>query len=100
MEFHFKERRAHLVLLAVVSAWRRQGIGSELLAWLEKMAVLGGIQGVLAEVRAENVGARRFYASLGFAELRRLPGYYSGREDALALRKLLGTGRDARQDAI
>ena len=100
MEFHFKERRAHLVLLAVVSAWRRHGIGRELVAWLEKMAVLGGIQAVLAEVRAENVGARRFYAALGFEELRRLPGYYSGREDALALRRLLGTGRDARQDAI
>jgi ribosomal protein S18 acetylase RimI-like enzyme len=100
MEFQFKERRAHLVLLAVVSAWRRHGIGSELLAWLEKMALLGGIQSVAAEVRAENIGARRFYASVGFEETRRLPGYYSGREDALALRKLLGAGRAARRDAI
>jgi ribosomal protein S18 acetylase RimI-like enzyme len=90
MDFHFKERRAHLVLLAVVPSWRRHGIGRELLAWLEKMAVLGGIQTVLAEVRAENVGARRFYASLGFEETRRLPGYYSGREDAFAIRKPVG----------
>jgi [ribosomal protein S18]-alanine N-acetyltransferase len=92
MDFHFKERRAHLVLLAVVTAWRRQGVGGELLGWLEKMAVLGGIQAVQAEVRAENVGARRFYASLGFEETGRLPGYYSGREDALALRRRVGLG--------
>ena len=90
MEFHFKERRAHLVLLAVVSGWRRNGVGRDLLAWLEKMALLGGIGSVRAEVRAENLGARRFYASVGYQETRRLPGYYSGREDALALRKHLG----------
>lgn len=93
MDFHFVDRRAHLVLLSVVPAARRQGVASELLAWLEKMAVLGGIQVVLGEVRAENVGARRFYASVGFEETRRLPGYYSGREDAFAIRKPVGLER-------
>ena len=89
MEFYFRERRAHLVLLAVVSAWRRHGVARELLEWLEKMARLGGIEAIHAEVRAENLGARRFYAELGFRETRRMVGYYSGREDALALRKSL-----------
>jgi [ribosomal protein S18]-alanine N-acetyltransferase len=93
MDFLFGEHRAHLVLLAVVSVARRQGIGRELVAWLEKMAVLGGIETVQAEVRAENLGARRFYASLGFQETRRLPGYYSGREDALSIRKSVGARR-------
>ncbi len=99
MDCLFKERRAHLVLLAVVTAWRRHGIGRELLGWLEKMAVLGGIEAIQAEVRAENLGARRFYASLGFQETRRLSGYYSGREDALAIRKALGPGRARRAAA-
>jgi ribosomal-protein-alanine N-acetyltransferase len=92
MDFHFTERRAHLVLLAVVSAWRRQGVGRELLVWLEKMAVLGGIRAVQAEVRAENAGARRFYASLGFEETPPRPRDYSGREDALAQRRPVGRG--------
>jgi [ribosomal protein S18]-alanine N-acetyltransferase len=92
MEFQFEKRRAHLVLLAVVPGRRRHGVGRELVAWLERMAVLGGIEAVQAEVRAENLGARRFYTALDFQETRRLPGYYSGREDALSLCKFVGAG--------
>jgi ribosomal protein S18 acetylase RimI-like enzyme len=90
MDFYFQDHRAHLVLLAVLPTWRRHGVARELLEWLDKMAVLGGVEAVHGEVRAENLVARRFYAALGFRETRRMPGYYSGREDALALRKSLG----------
>jgi len=85
----FGEHRAHLSLLAVTPRKRRQGIANALLSWLEKSAMVAGIAEVTLEVRAQNVGARRFYKQLGFDEVEQIPRYYSGRENAYRLRKKL-----------
>ena len=87
---NYDESRAHLVLLAVAEASRRQGIGSSLLAWLEKCALTAGIGILHAEVRLENAIAREFYRARGYREGRRLAGYYQGLEDALTLEKRIG----------
>ncbi len=83
----FGEHRAHLSLLAVTPRMRRQGVANTLLSWLEKSAMVAGIAELTLEVRAQNVGARRFYAKLGFDEIAHIPRYYSGRENAYRLRK-------------
>lgn len=85
----YDDARAHLALLAVAESRRRQGVGSALLLWLEESALTAGIAIVRAEVRLENVAARRFYGALGYEEGERLAGYYQAIEDALRLEKKL-----------
>lgn len=81
----FFAEHAHLNLLAVDPAYRRVGIGRQLLEWLEVTAQEGGIFSVHLEVRAENLGARAFYRALGYQEARYIPGYYSGQEAAVCM---------------
>ena len=81
--------RAHLVLLAVVPSLRRQGLARRLLGWLEKSARTAGIREVRLEVRADNRGARKFYAASGFTRGDYMPGFYQGREAAYRMTKKL-----------
>ena len=76
---------AHLNLLAVDPAYRRFGIGQQLLTWLEETCRTGAIFLVRLEVRAQNHGAQAFYRRLGYSNGKILPGYYSGREAALQM---------------
>lgn len=86
----FGDERAHLVLLAVRPAHRRQGVGRRLLDWLLESARTAGIASVHLELRAANDEARRFYRAMGFHETVLVPGYYrsgEGRKEG-ALRML------------
>jgi len=83
MEFY--DEHAHLSLLAVVPGYQRQGIGKQLVEWLEASARTAGIFAVRLELRAGNDDARRFYERLGYLEAGRRPAYYAGREDALRM---------------
>ena len=85
MKYH--EEEAHLLLLAVHPAVARRGVGSTLLAWLEKAAITAGVGQVYLEVRASNAAARAFYRRAGYAEIQHLPGYYQGQEPAVRLAK-------------
>jgi len=76
---------AHLNLLAVEPAYRRLGIGHQLIDWLEETCRTGGLFSVRLEVRANNRGAQAFYRRLGYHDDKILPGYYSGREAALRM---------------
>jgi len=81
----YGDDHAHLDLLAVVPRCRREGIGSQLLEWLEKCAVVAGLSSVALEVRAENEGAQLFYRRMGYRPLAELPGYYQGIEAAIRM---------------
>lgn len=81
----FYAEHAHLNLLAVNHAYRHLGIGRRLIEWLEETAQVGGIFFINLEVRAGNMGARTFYRKLGYQETSYIPGYYSGREDAIRM---------------
>jgi ribosomal-protein-alanine N-acetyltransferase len=83
MEFY--AIHAHLNLLAVQPGYRRQGVGRQLLEWLEASARTAGIFTVNLELRASNDGARAFYQKLGYRAAGRRPAYYDGREDAVRM---------------
>ncbi|MBG9390181.1 GNAT family N-acetyltransferase [Caenimonas aquaedulcis] len=87
----YGDQRAHLSLLAVRAASRGQGVGRELLGWLEKCAVTAGLEGISLEVRRDNPGAVEFYRRCGYELAGTVPGYYSGVLDALRLAKTLWT---------
>jgi len=85
----FGDERAHLVLLAVRPAYQRTGIGRRIVAWLLESAAVAGTASVHVELRAQNKSAFAFYQATGFSETMRLTGYYSGRETAIRMLRLL-----------
>jgi len=86
---------AHLLLFAVKPEYRRRGVGSGLVTWLESTATTAGIELIFLETRATNAAAREFYAARGYRELATLPRYY-GSEDAVRIGKDLGSFTAAR----
>lgn len=87
MRYHWFS--AHLHLLAVTSAHQRRGLGRRLLHWLEEAATTAGAAYAFAEARACRSGVLTFYERLGYHAIERLPGYYSGQEEAVRLAKSL-----------
>jgi [ribosomal protein S18]-alanine N-acetyltransferase len=85
----FADDRAHLVLLAVRPAYQRTGIGRRIVNWLLESASVAGTATVHVELRAQNKSAFAFYRALEFCETMRLTGYYSGRETAIRMLRLL-----------
>lgn len=74
--------------VAVAPAYRRCGIGRQLLLSLEARLRAGGVTSLSLEVRPSNAAALALYAALGYREVGRRPRYYiKPREDALILRK-------------
>ena len=88
---------AELESIAVSAENQRKGVARRLFAAMADELGHAQVREVLLEVRVSNQAARAFYASLGFAEEGRRPGYYDDPvEDALLMRLKLGdsTGRD------
>ena len=85
----FGDDEAHLFLLAVERFFRRSGIATRLLDWLEASCQTAGIALLRLEVRRDNRGARRFYESRGFHLIGHRPRYYDGRESALVYERRL-----------
>jgi ribosomal-protein-alanine N-acetyltransferase len=81
----FGQEDAHLDLLAVRPAYRRQGVATLMLRWLEKSALTAGVSIIRLELRESNRGARRFYERHGYSFVRTVDGYYQGREAALQM---------------
>ena len=81
----YKDDEAHLILLAVDARWRRSGVGTALVSWLERCALTAGIGTIYLEARTSNAAARSFYRTLGYQEIALVPGYYQGREDGVRI---------------
>lgn len=90
----FGPTSAHLDLLCVAPAWRRQSVATRLLGWLHDSARVAGTFLVHLEVREGNQEARDFYRAVGYRTLARLPGYYRRREAALRLYRDLAVRRN------
>ena len=76
--------QAHVTNLLVDPAWRRQGIGFELMRSLIEAVVEAGARHLTLEVRSRNEAARALYARVGLAPVGVRQGYY-GDDDALIL---------------
>ena len=87
----YGEQKAHLTLLAVQPAERKRGLGALLLSWLEKSAVVAGIERAQLEARVDNPVAIAFYRDQGYEQAGTVHGYYRGEVDAVRLEKSLRT---------
>jgi len=85
----FGDERAHLVLLAVCPPFRRRGVARRIIQWLVESAKIAGVASLHVELRAGNKDAHAFYRAIGFEETLRVPGYYSGRETAIRMIRML-----------
>lgn len=81
--------------ISVLPNWFRCGIGSALLTYTHKFALVRGVSIVFLEVNQNNESAQSFYRAHGYIECARRKDYYrtaSGhREDALIFRRLLSS---------
>ncbi|MCB9653937.1 MAG: GNAT family N-acetyltransferase [Deltaproteobacteria bacterium] len=87
---------ACLVLLAVASAFQRQGIGRILLGDFEARARERGATSAYLEVAADNDAARCLYEAHGYQAEAVRPRYYADGRDALVLRRNFGPTTIAR----
>lgn len=87
----YKDDEAHLLLLAVDAAQRRNGVGAALIAWLETTALTAGTGLIYLEARTGNADARAFYRRLGYVEIGNVRGLYSNCEDGVRIAKDLWT---------
>lgn len=79
---------ADMMNLAVAPAFRRQGVGQELICKLIVCLQKQGAFSLALEVRASNTPAIGLYEKLGFVPVGRRPNYYRNpKEDALIMRK-------------
>lgn len=85
----YREEDANLDLLAVRQQNRSQGIGRQLVTWLEKVALIAGLYRVNIQVREINTGAIRFYQQLGYTIVGHQRGYYRGKENAIFMSRQL-----------
>jgi ribosomal-protein-alanine N-acetyltransferase len=78
-----------LITIDVEASQRRRGVGHILLEEIERQLREAGATAVLLEVAVDNAAAQTFYEHHGFVRTGRIPGYYLGRIDALAMEKPL-----------
>lgn len=80
---------AELPKIAVLTAYRGQGIGGKLLDFLCEQVKMRGAEELFLEVRASNTPAIGLYQSRGFQQTRLRKKYYANGEDGLEMKKEL-----------
>ena len=88
--FRKGSRVARLYSLASKPEARGKGVGSALLAAIERTARLRGCTELRLEVRVDNHGAIRLYERMGYRRTDRLAGYYEDGADGWRYAKPLG----------
>jgi ribosomal protein S18 acetylase RimI-like enzyme len=91
--FEGREEQAFLSLLMIAAPYRSQGIGAEVVRWVEEqVANRPEIQTIFSGVQANNPGAIRFWERMGFSIIRG-PEVLPDTTVAYTLRKELRTSR-------
>jgi len=92
LEFGFSDvrrfrmvRKGHVVSVAVLPDYRRQGIGKELVLAAMKALELHGAEECFLEVRTANEDAVRLYKNMGFDTARVATHYYHDGADAYVM---------------
>lgn len=82
--YEFNRARTRVLNLAVAEAWRRRGIGRELVGTLVADLVRYRRSRITLEVRETNLPAQLFFRAMGFRAVSVLRGFYGRRtpEDA------------------
>ncbi|MDO4684037.1 MAG: ribosomal protein S18-alanine N-acetyltransferase [Lautropia sp.] len=79
-----------LLTLAVAAGWQGNGVGGQLLGWLQSHARGTGMQSMLLEVAAGNEAALNLYRRAGFERIGQRRGYYraadGSQDDAWVMR--------------
>jgi len=92
---------AHIITLDIAETHRRQGIGSSLLAELERNLALRGVRAILLETAIDNEAAVAFWKRRGYRIEAVLKRYYLRRLDAYEMRKkfsVTGTSAPAQKE--
>jgi len=79
----------HVITIDVVAAFRRSGLGSQLLRAAEDRLREGGSKAVGLETAVDNAAALSFYKHHGYHVVSTWPRYYSNGVDALVMSKEL-----------
>lgn len=88
--FRFISGEVQIFRIAVDPMWRRQGIGTRLVAECLNAAQAEGLLTAVLEARPSNTGAIELYRKFGFHAAGMRRGYYSKQhEDALILKRTL-----------
>lgn len=82
---------AHIITLDVAEAFRQQGVGTKLLAEMEKHFQYHGVLSVLLETAVDNERGIAFWQHHGYRTEAVLKRYYLGRLDAYEMRKRLAS---------
>jgi len=75
-------KRGHVISIAVLPEYQRQGVGYALMQEAMRSMLLYGAKECVLEVRASNTPAVNLYKKMGFEIRRTLRGYYADGEDA------------------
>ncbi|MBV9670161.1 MAG: GNAT family N-acetyltransferase [Acidobacteriales bacterium] len=86
---HERPKSGHIITIDVLDAYRRQGVGTQLIREAEARSLASQRRAMLLEVAVANHPARRFYERHGYVVLRKLPDYYKRGGDALLMGKNL-----------
>ena len=85
---------AHIITLDVAEAYRRKGVGTALIAEMEKNFVYKGVRSVLLETAVDNESGIAFWQRHGYRTEAVVKRYYLGRIDAYEMRKRLQGSSD------
>ena len=77
----------YVVTLDVAAAWQRRGLARSIMADVEARVRKAGGTGVALHVFTGNVGAIRFYESIGYERTGMTEGFYGQGLDALVYRR-------------
>ena len=94
MDVEHERKRAVLVTLDLLASYRRQGIGSQLLARSESVLTGANIPLYELQVDTSNSVAIHFYKEHGFHTVRTLQNYYTNGADAYLMEREIGMGTD------
>ncbi|MCL6003387.1 MAG: GNAT family N-acetyltransferase [Candidatus Thermoplasmatota archaeon] len=83
------EKEARILMLAVDTPFRRNGIGTGLMSLFEQEAVNVKVSRVKLEVRTDNTDGINFYRNHGYSVSSLLPSYYNDGFDAYVMEKPL-----------